>query len=268
MESIVMEQTVDGVLEAVFDAANDGVFVVAPDPETIEGLVRVLDEGSPSIRLLADTAALKSVTGDFSVAGRAANHTESGLLEIRRYDDGTNTMVVTGSSVVAIVRAQERTAGLETDDDAFVEDAGRRLRGVWADADSYDIRTPSLIRVRETLEAELGRATAEDFEAIRSAVQTDRTDDSLDEVAISLLAAARNGDLLYDISKWGEDVGIASKATFSRTKTRLEERGIIETEKVPIDVGRPRLRLRLGSDRLAADDEDELVRTVRSMLAA
>lgn len=267
MESIVLKQTVDDVLETVLDAADGTVFMLAPDQETIEGLVRVLDDDSPPIRLLADTAALNSVTSDFSVAGRTANHTESGRLEIRCNDSGTNTLAVTGSSVVAIVRAQDRTAGIETDDGAFVEDTTRRFETLWTDADTYDIRTPSLIRVRETLEGELGRATAEDFEAIRSAVEADRTADGLDKVTISLLAAARNGDLLYDISKWGEDVGIASKATFSRTKTRLEERDVIETEKVPIDVGRPRLRLRLGSDRLAVDDDDELVRTVRSMLA-
>jgi hypothetical protein len=71
-------------------------------------------------------------------------------------------------------------------------------------------------------------------------------------VTLSLLVAARNDVLLYDISKWGEDAGIASKATFSRTKTELEEQGAIETEKVPIDVGRPRLRLRLGDERLRA----------------
>jgi len=79
--------------------------------------------------------------------------------------------------------------------------------------------------------------------------------------------AARNGDLLYDISRWGEDVGIASKATFSRTKTRMEESGVIATEKVPIDVGRPRLRLRLGDERLDVDDDREFARVARSMLA-
>lgn len=63
-----------------------------------------------------------------------------------------------------------------------------------------------------------------------------------DGVTISLLVATKNDVLLYNISKWGEDVGIASKATFSRTKIRLEDLGVIDTEKVLIDIGRPRLR--------------------------
>ena len=61
---------------------------------------------------------------------------------------------------------------------------------------------------------------------------------------------------------------MASKATFSRTKTRLEERGLIETEKVPIDVGRPRLRLLLGEERLREADAEELASVARELLAA
>ncbi|PSQ37416.1 hypothetical protein BRD05_00685, partial [Halobacteriales archaeon QS_9_70_65] len=80
--------------------------------------------------------------------------------------------------------------------------------------------------------------------------------------------AAKNEDLLYDISKWGEDIGIASKATFSRTKSRLEETGLIDTEKVPIDVGRPRLRLKLGDERLEGTDNGQLASVAQSMLAA
>ena len=80
--------------------------------------------------------------------------------------------------------------------------------------------------------------------------------------------AARNEVLLYDISRWGEDVGIASKATFSRTKTRLEDHDLIDTEKVPIDVGRPRLRLQLGQQRLRDADPAEFLAIVQDELAA
>jgi DNA-binding MarR family transcriptional regulator len=85
-------------------------------------------------------------------------------------------------------------------------------------------------------------------------------------VTVSLLVAARNRELLYDISRWGEDVGLASKATFSRTKSQLEERGLLDTEKVPIDVGRPRLRLRL-TDGLAEAPVAELTRKARARLS-
>ncbi|MFB6186598.1 MAG: DUF5821 family protein, partial [Halobacteriaceae archaeon] len=84
----------------------------------------------------------------------------------------------------------------------------------------------------------------------------------------SLLVAAKNDVLLYNISKWGEDSGLASKATFSRTKSRLEEQGLIDTEKVPIDVGRPRLKLRLADPRLEEASPSELANVAQSVLAS
>ena len=58
---------------------------------------------------------------------------------------------------------------------------------------------------------------------------------------------------------------LASRATFSRKKTAFEEMGLIETEKVSIDVGRPRQRLVLGDERLQGVDAGELMGVVRSI---
>jgi len=269
MTATVTESSVAHVLAEAIETADDGLFVVAPDAETIEGLVEVLDADSPSVRLLAEPAALKEVMGDFLIGSRAANHVESGVLEIRTYDEGTNALIVTDDSVVAIVRAADHVAGLSTGDEAFIDSANDRFSSAWETADPYSLRTPSLERIRETLRTELGDSTADDFDAMLSSLKTARGDGhGLDEVTIALLVAARNEDLLYDISKWGENVGIASKATFSRTKTRLEEDGLIDTEKVPIDVGRPRLRLKLADERLREASDADLAGVAQSMLAA
>ena len=250
-------------------AADGPLYVVNPTPATIEELVDVMDEDAPEVRLLADEDSLKTVMDDFLVASRAADHVEADRLDIRSYDDGTNTLLVTEDSVVSVVEAGDRVAGLATDDETFIESAYDRFAGAWDDADEYRLRTPAITRVRSTLNEELGDPTADDFDAVLSSLETARGDgDGLDEVTISLLVAAKNEDLLYDISKWGEDVGIASKATFSRTKTRMEEMGLIDTEKVPIDVGRPRLRLKLGDDRLQDADNGQLASVAQSMLAA
>src|SRR5699024_7273037 len=89
----------------------------------------------------------------------------------------------------------------------------------------------------------------------------------LTEVGVSVLVAAKHGELLYDISVWGEDVGLASRATFSRIKAQLEEEGLITTEKVPIDVGRPRMRLRLGDEQLREADVTELASAAHGKLS-
>jgi hypothetical protein len=49
-------------------------------------------------------------------------------------------------------------------------------------------------------------------------------------------------------------------------KNKLEDAGLITTEKVPMDIGRPRLRLLLGDDRLAEASPDELVSVAYGLL--
>jgi len=107
---------------------------------------------------------------------------------------------------------------------------------------------------------------ATDFDRALSAVE-EYDGAPVDEVAAALLVAAKHDQLLYDISQWGEEVGLASKATFSRTKNRLEETDILDTNKVPIDVGRPRLRLTLGPDGLAEATPEAVVETAADRLA-
>jgi predicted transcriptional regulator len=269
MESNVIESALTDVLDETLTAADDELYLVNPTTATIEELVGVLDADTPTVRLLAPESTLKDVMDDFLVAGAAADHVEAGNLELRAAEGDTNTLVITDSAVVALVTADEHAAGLSADDEAFVSGAAARFEEAWEGAEPFDLRTPALSRVRHSLKEDLGEPTAEDFDSVLDSLETARGNgDGLDEVTISILVAARNEDLLYDISKWGEDVGIASKATFSRTKSRLEEMGLIDTEKVPIDVGRPRLRLKLGDERLDDASNSELANVAQSMLAA
>jgi hypothetical protein len=86
-----------------------------------------------------------------------------------------------------------------------------------------------------------------------------------DEVALAILAGAKREVQLFELSTWGEDVGLASRATFSRVKIALEDRGVIETEKIPIDVGRPRQRLVLANT-LRGYEASDLPAAVRDEL--
>lgn len=266
MNANVVEPTVADVFGDALSAEDERLSVVAPDTETIEALVGSVDDDSPSVRLLATSDTLKTAMSDFLLASRAADRIEAGQLDIRVSSEGSNALLLTETSVVALVRADDRVAGLTADDESFIESANERFATAWSDADTYSLRTPSLARVRETLEAELGTDTTEDFESVIDSLGSVRGDDGLDEVEVSLLVAARNDELLYDVSKWGEDIGIASKATFSRTKTRMEDADILDTEKVPIEVGRPRLRLKLATDRLEAAEPDRLAELTLSLL--
>jgi hypothetical protein len=270
MVSNLLAADVEAALEAAFAGDDDELLVVDPSAETIVSLVEtaVGRDDLPALSMLADERTLKDVLDDFVVGSRAADLVADGDLDLRTLaGEVDNALFVSPSRVVALVTAGDGVAALSTEDAEFVDEVYETHRSAFDDAEAYALRTPAISRVRETMEAEIGEEARADFDAVLDATESD-ADVDLDEVTLSLLVAAKNDVLLYDISKWGEDVGIASKATFSRTKTRLEDIGIIDTEKVPIDVGRPRLRLKLGDDRLRDVDTSELAAEAAELMAA
>jgi len=271
MTSNLLDQQIDDILRTVLEDTTGDLLVVNPSADAIEEFVRVatsFDGELPAVHMLADERTLKDVMDDFIVASNAADLIDQDALELRTIEESPeNSLLVTEGEVVALVRAGNRVGGLSTDDDDFVTTAYDAYMSEWEEAETFTLRTPPISRVRETLEADISPEAEEDFDNILASLETARGDgDGLDEVTISLLVAAKNEALLYDISKWGEDVGIASKATFSRTKTKLEDMGLIDTEKVPIDVGRPRLRLKIGDERLNEADNGQLATVAQSIL--
>lgn len=251
------------LLRTLLEDGPTEVLAVGTDEATTEALLEALGdlEDAPKVRLLAADPVLKWLRNDFVLASTAAELVEDDVLELRTTDDRSgNRLLVTDDWLVSLVPAGRYTAGLTTDDAEFVADAREYWRENWERGGEFDLRTPARSRVVESLTAEFGPEVEADFRTMVDAVRTARGDgsDGLDEVGASLLAAAKHEALLYDVSKWGEEVGLASKATFSRMKTTLEERGLIETEKVPIDVGRPRLRLLLADDRFEGASAEEI----------
>ncbi len=271
IRSNTLEESVGDVLAEGISGIDNDALVVNPSRNTIQELVDVLrdHDDPPTVRVFAAEGPLKDLMDDFLIASAVADLIESDVLAVRTLATVPNSaLLLTDGSVVSLVEGIDHAAGLATDDGDFVSSTFDHFEKRWAEAPAFSLRTPPLSQVMETLESDIGTAAAGDFSAILDSLETARGDgDGLDEVTISLLVAARNGELLYDISKWGEDVGVASKATFSRTKTRLEDHGIIDTEKVPIDVGRPRLRLLLGDERLEEASVDELVDETQELLA-
>jgi hypothetical protein len=269
-QSTVIERNAADLWRAVLEGDSDTVLAVGPSTDSIDGLLTALTErdDTPSIRVLAAEAVLKDLVSDFTVAGTIADFVANDVLSLRTTENRLDgPLVVTEKRVITIVPTDTQISGIGTDDEEFVENARRHYVDRWENADTFTLRTPPLSRVRETLEAELGPEITGDFEQMRTALQTTRDSghSELDGVDLCLLAAAKNGALLYDISRWGENVGLASRATFSRKKTAFEEMGLIETEKVPIDIGRPRQRLVLGDERLQGVDAGELVGVVGSI---
>jgi hypothetical protein len=272
MTSNLLARDVEGLVAEVLDLTDGPLYLVNPTAEIIETVVETTGRspGAPKLRILAARRLLRDVMDDFLVASKTADLIEAGRLELRTSDSLPPTSTFVGPKrVVPLVALGETTAGIETTDPDYVADTFDGIESHWSAADEFSLRTPAMSRVEDTLADSVGDDVEGDFAAMLSSMEMARGDgQSLDEVTVSLLAAAKNEVLLYDISRWGEDAEVASKATFSRTKTTLEEKGLIETEKVPIDVGRPRLRLKLTDQRLADADSDELASVAQSVLAS
>ena len=256
-------------LQTILDEESGDIIAVGFDEELTGKLIEILaaSEQSPTVRLLVDESVLRWLRDNFVLASTATELVEAETLDLRSSEQSEGTMVVTDEAIISLLRSDgEQSAALATDHEEFVAEVRERWNGLWKDGEAFDLRTPAYSRVLETLAEEFDSTMESDFEIALDSL-TEQNDDELDEVAVALLVAAKHEQLLYDISRWGEDAGVASKATFSRKKTQLEEQGLLETEKVPIDVGRPRLRLLLGDERLREADADELASVAHEMLS-
>lgn len=271
LSSHTVTSSVDENLREVFAGETGEMLAIGFDEDLIRGLIEVLWEAEdpPPVHVLARDAVLKWMRADFVLASTAAELAEAGRLELRTAPEYLeNVLVVSEESVVSVVQAAERVGTFVTDDEEFVEAVNERWESAFERGEKFSLRTPARSQVLDSLAEAFDSEMARDFRKILEAVGSTRDEKVLNEVGVSLVVATRHEELLYDISHWGEDVGVASKATFSRTKTALEKQGVIETEKVPIDVGRPRLRLVVGDERLEEASSEDVPSVVRELFSA
>lgn len=234
-------------LTAVLKNTTRPLYLLRPSMEVLDSIVRIVHENveKPLIHVLATEDDLRSIRQTFSTATFTADLIDEGDLTLTpTAPSGQGTLLVSeeGIYTVATVDEHQFVFGSTNVPAALVEHCSN-CHGT----QTFDLRTPGMTHILESVEETFSVDIRDDLSA---AIETSANSDevNLDEATIALLVASKNELLLYDLSRWGEDIRLCSKATFSRTKTELEDHGIIETEKVPIDVGRPRLRLRLADE--------------------
>ncbi len=255
----VLDQEFKEIIQSVLEE-TESLLLINPAPKVFREFVLTVsevDDHLPDIQVLASPDVLKTVTDDFIVASQISDLIEQETLALRATTEiSRNSLLVSDDQVVAFLAIDGKLSGLSSEDDEFVDNVRSTFNDEWETSNDFNLRTPPLSRVKKTLREEFGDEVEDDFMTVLDSVESvPGEENELDEVTIALLVGAKNNELLYDISKWGEDTGVASKATFSRTKTRLEDRNVIETEKVPIEIGRPRLRLLLVEDNLQNSED-------------
>lgn len=221
-------------------------------------------EDQPDIHLLAESDEIKDAVYNFLTGSKIADLIHQGQLTIRTLSEPVQNAIFTTESETIVPVMGEHS--ISTRDSEVASLIFSEYESRFQDADSYHFRTPALSKVKGTLREEIGDDTADELDIVLAhADEISKANEYLSIVEIALLLAARNEVLLYDISKWGEDVGLASKATFSRAKSALEDAGLLETEKVPLDIGRPRLRL-IAPDEVATANLKTLSSEIPSQL--
>lgn len=251
------------IVAGALSRSNGGLTVVNPPADVLRALA--LSDAHADTTVIADDRATKRVFDDFIVASAAAESVRDGTLTMRTIDDLSHAPVLAGDDFYATATPTETDIyATVTTDEAAVDGVTDSNEAVVDRSDTFDLRTPPRDEVIETLGDSAGEELRDDFtNVIDEFDNLSPSGSGIGVVETLLVLAARNEILLYEVSKWGEDIGLASKATFSRAKSRLEERELIDTVKVPIDVGRPRLRLLLPEE-LDATDPVALTREAAS----
>jgi len=215
------------------------------------------DEPSPPVRVLGCRGALRELRQDFLMGSRTANLVETDAVALRETTLDDETPMLVGPDAVHALVLVEGTAGsVSTDEETFHADVHEACATLWADADRYHLRTPPLALLRRSMTADLGEGFREGFETALDVVAGLRDRTQFHEVRAALVVAAERELLHYNVSRWGEDSGLASTASFSRHKTDLEDAGVVTTEKEPVQMGRPRQRLLLTDEYRAIADEE------------
>lgn len=269
MEAIA-GNTVRDVLDVPITDRSGDVFLVNPRESMVRALPDLVQgEEGARFKVLAEESVLKSLRKNFGVATELADLIAVDRLELGEGTTSNRALVVTPSSLTAVIEAGGDVAGLHATDESVVDAVYEDAQAEWEEASEFPLRTPPLSEIRETLAAEMDQSVVDDLETFLESVDDLGSGSGRVHAATAcLLVAARHTETLYDISTWGEDVGVASKATFSRQKQTLEELGLLTTEKVPTDFGRPRLRLILASDQLQRADAEEFPDQALSLVQA
>jgi hypothetical protein len=245
MNTSTLSESKKVAIATILEEAGEPFYLVRPTPKIIDAIIQIArKQSSPTIHVLAAESDLLSVRQQFPIATFAADLVEQDDLTLTpTVPAGRGTFIVTEEAVHTVGHVDDHQLVFSTSDipDGLIETCETHRES----SKSFDLRTPAWSTVLETLAERFGTDVREDFATAIESIRTDIEEPQHNAANIALLVAARHELLLYDISGWGEDIRLYSKATFSRAKTTLEDHGVLETEKVPGDVGRPRLRLQI-----------------------
>jgi hypothetical protein len=240
--------------------ATEPLYAIRPSAELIGLLARTaLQRPTPPLHVLATESALNSLRRQFLDASHAAELISREQLTLTpSVPEGWGTAVANYEAALAVTQVADHQLAFETT--AVPKKPIEACEELHEVGQRFDLRTPPWEVVTETLVETFGDTVRDEF-VTAIEVMDSLMEPVIDEIGCALLVAARHELLLYDLGRWGEDIQLSSRATFSRAKGELDDAAVLESEKVQMDVGRPRLRLTLA-DEYASLSVSKLVREV------
>lgn len=237
-----------------------------------ERVVESVTEGAPLLTVLADDDVVDAVVHGFHAASRLAALTETGFLELYTLREPQPAVVLAGEETGCVLLESHDANDAETDDAVKRCRVGDdpslhgRYAGVVADAPARRLRTPSRHRVYRAFLERCGVPVAADVIRLLDADPGLTWEDRIDPRLRAYVVGARHGVLDHDLRRACEDAGLGSPSTFTRVKRRLIDAELVETERVPRPIGRPRTRI-VAADGLADPPVSAVAETLRSALA-
>ncbi|MBP1922054.1 hypothetical protein J2751_001059 [Halorubrum alkaliphilum] len=159
-----------------------------------------------------------------------------------------------------------RTLVTETQPDRAAAAHGTATRR-FGRADPTSIRMPGRTELLAAAGETLDDRFADDLATVLDSIDLDPAcldrSDVIDDRTLFVALAARHDHLFTDVREWADDVDIVEKQRFSDARRALENRGIIESIRVPINKGRPNNRLRALDETLIRVDPEEFLPALR-----
>lgn len=199
------------------------------------------------IQLLLRPQTVKSTKEDFLLASYITNCVENEDVEVRKTEQEMTPLIASEDvSVIALGYKSEHMVAVEKQ--AIEQDTQQLFNEIWNQADEVNFHVPGISTVKNSFVTRFSTELAEEFIDYMKGFYPEAGEQEISSVDIALLFAAEKELMFYDINRWGDFIGFASTATFSRKKRELEEKGLIETENEQVNLGRPRMKLFLAND--------------------
>lgn len=270
---MLLEPRDDSRLKAITETlgANDVIQISTSRSKAVTDLVVAMEQGNDlgNVELLTDGATVSNLRDDFLTSTKVAEFVSEDVLEVRSQDTTVPTLLITEDTVTAITGFPEATQTvLRTTDESFLGDASDSFTTWFENASPVRLRKPQYSTLFEELESRFDEDVLTDFKTGLHTAQDEASPQlRINPVLISLLVAAKHELQFYDISRWGENTNLASRATYSRMKNALEDAALIDNEPVRHQVGRPRHQLVLAGALSETTDIEVLIASADSQVS-